>query len=236
MTTVDLEALRAKAIADPRAEPAFFAAMLDARLFAHRPVSDDTGRVRLLQFTRPDGLTVLPVFTSRERAEFAAGGAGRVLEFVGRELFLVTRGAVIMVDPNDESCTLYPEEIDLLLRQASVPAVATFVAGDDEPYRIATKDAVSDRLTELLRQILSSLSYISGAYLFERVDQFGASPSYLLAIDVECGMAERAARAVAVGLQQLSFAEDAIVDILTYDKDLPAALQTLNAAPFYIRR
>lgn len=230
----DLEALRSQAIADPRSEATFFAALLDARLFAHRPISDDSGRVRLLQFTRPDGLTVLPAFTSRARAEFAAGSGARVLEFVGRDLFLLTRGAVIMLDPNDESCTLFPEEIEMLLRQGRVPDVATVNVGDDGPYQIAADEAVPDQLAQSLRLILSGVPYIRAAYLFQRIVGSEAVATYLLALDVEPASAERAARAMAVGMQT-SFALDAVIDILTYEKDLPPGLQSLNGFPLYVR-
>ena len=36
-------------------EPAFFRCLLDARVYAHAPVSDDHSRLRLLQFQHPDG-------------------------------------------------------------------------------------------------------------------------------------------------------------------------------------
>jgi len=45
-------------------ENAFFKALLDATLYAHVPVKQVRGRVRFIQFVRPDnGQTVLPIFT-----------------------------------------------------------------------------------------------------------------------------------------------------------------------------
>jgi hypothetical protein len=112
MTTPEqLARLQARAIENPMEEPAFFQALLTAVLYVHLPLSDDSGKVRLICFTRPDGITVIPVFSDDVKAHAAARGAARVVAVVGRELFESAPGATWMLDPNDVSCTLYPEEI-----------------------------------------------------------------------------------------------------------------------------
>ncbi|WP_425598101.1 SseB family protein [Vulcaniibacterium tengchongense] len=79
-------------------EPAFFQALLTAVLYVHLPLSDDSGKVRLICFTRPDGITVIPVFSDDVKAHAAARGAARVVAVVGRELFESAPGATWMLD------------------------------------------------------------------------------------------------------------------------------------------
>lgn len=110
-----LDQIIEQAARNPSLEPLFLRALLDAPLYVHLPLSDDSGRLRIVQFTRPDGIAVIPVFTGVDKAETAAQGAVRVARVRGRELLEGTRGATLMLNPNDVSTTLYPEEIALLL-------------------------------------------------------------------------------------------------------------------------
>lgn len=131
MTTPEqLARLQARAIENPMEEPAFFQALLTAVLYVHLPLSDDSGKVRLICFTRPDGITVIPVFSDDVKAHAAARGAARVVAVVGRELFESAPGATWMLDPNDVSCTLYPEEVATLLRDGCMPIVQKHAAAD----------------------------------------------------------------------------------------------------------
>jgi len=72
MTTPEqLARLQARAIENPMEEPAFFQALLTAVLYVHLPLSDDSGKVRLICFTRPDGITI---FTLDELAAYLKVG------------------------------------------------------------------------------------------------------------------------------------------------------------------
>lgn len=127
VTSADLERIRDAALADPDLEAEFLRALLEATLYAHLPMSDDSGKLRFLMFTRSDGLTVIPVFTDVSKAQAAAGRAARVAGVSGREFLEATRGATLMLDPNDVSMTLYPEEIAVLLDSGrAAPAPVAF--------------------------------------------------------------------------------------------------------------
>lgn len=69
--TVALDVLMQRAITNPSDEPAFLRALLDAELYVHRPEGDDDDRLRIVQFNRPDGLQVIPVFTDLFKARAA---------------------------------------------------------------------------------------------------------------------------------------------------------------------
>ena len=80
-----------------RAEDAFFKALLKSTVYAHVPLAPSPpGRMRFVQFVRPDnGQTVLPFFSDREQAEFAAGNVRAIIAMAGRELLELTRGATL---------------------------------------------------------------------------------------------------------------------------------------------
>jgi len=115
-----LAALMQQAQVNPGHFPPFLRALLEATVYAHAPPSDDHARLRLFQFTRPDGVTVLPFFSDEAQAYAAAAESARVVALSGRTLMESTRGATLMLNPNDVSCTLFPEEIAALLDRDTV--------------------------------------------------------------------------------------------------------------------
>ena len=80
-------------------EPAFFRCLLDAKVYAHAPVSDDHPRLRLLQFRHPDGFHAVPFFTSLEKARPPRGIPAKVVPLSGRQFLELTRGATVMLKP-----------------------------------------------------------------------------------------------------------------------------------------
>ena len=119
-----LDRLIEAAAKDPSREPELFQALLGATMYAHSPIGDKSERLRLVMFKSPDdGSYVVPVFTDKAKAEFAARGKVRLVEGTGRELLEITRGATVMINPNDVRCTLYPEEISELLASGTIVPV-----------------------------------------------------------------------------------------------------------------
>ncbi|MCF5965789.1 SseB family protein, partial [Xanthomonas perforans] len=96
-------------------ERAFFKRLMDAIVYVHAPVSDDARTLRLVQFRHPDGFDAIPFFTSLDKAQAASSAAVRILGVSGRELLTGTRGATLMLNPNDGGVVLYPEEVATLL-------------------------------------------------------------------------------------------------------------------------
>src|SRR3546814_10503095 len=80
-----------------------------------------------MQFPLPDiGHMVLPFFSEETQARVAAGTTAKVVALTGRDLFELTRGATLMLNPNGTNCTLYPEEIAALLDRGEVAIVDKF--------------------------------------------------------------------------------------------------------------
>lgn len=195
---MDIDELMRSAIADPRHEPAFLKALLDATLYVHLPLSDDSGRLRLIQFTRPDGLQVIPIFTDLDKANIAAQGAAKIGCVPGRELFEATRGATLMLNPNDHSCTVYPEEIAALLDRGDVAIVQSFVSDREFTLVDAGSDFrwIVDRAVEAIEPIEA----VSAVYLARRVDVDAKGLLLVLVVQVPASLGERVARAIGTAL------------------------------------
>ena len=214
----------------------FFRIMLDAPVFAHTPLSDDNPRLRLIQFRHPDGYDALPFFTSIEKANIAAQGAVRVVEVTGRMLLEMTRGATLILNPNDECCVLFPEEIAALLDHGYVAQVDV-----DDPAPpgcgVQLPTFIPAGLEDALRQALAGLPYVTSAYLLEmsRPDLVPARPVLLVVLTVPPLHAERATRAVITALQPRMAAAKIEIDLTVTDpaSPLPDYIENLGCEPFY---
>lgn len=221
---------------EPAAFPTFLRALLEATVYVHAPLSDDSGRLRLLQFARPDGITVLPFFSEATQAQAATGQDARVVALSGRTLMESTRGATLMLNPNEVSCTLFPEEVAALLDRDFVADLAPgeWAAGNEPQVSIPSDDLAW--LTSRVASVLRGLPEVHAAYLLDA--RFPQSPDHLvrlIAVSVTRKSSEHAARAVIVAIQKECERRQCSVDLTTFDpgSDPPAWIEGLGADPFY---
>lgn len=240
MDTRTLEQLMEQARRDASREGDFFRALLDARIYAHVPVSDDHPRLRLIMFRHPDGFMAIPLFTSLEQAQRAAGNAARVVQASGRELLEGTAGATFMINPNDGGAVLYPEEVASLLETGALAHVqSTRVEDGMGVYAFAPHD-VPAWLSRLLWKTLKEMGLVEAAYLVKMnwVEQEDGA-ALLIALGVEESNAERACRALATALQTHDLDSLHVpVDITTFDPagPLPEFLSGSEAKRVYSTR
>lgn len=230
-----LAELMRRAVADKRAEPEFFRALLNATVYAHAPRYDRSPRLRLIQFVLPSGLMVLPFFSERAQAVSAAGQTARIVAMTGSELFEITRGATLMLNPNGTSCTLYPEEIAALLDLGEM-AIVEQVQLTDAPPQVSQTEQAPVWLLNSLIALYTRLACVEAAYLAEICTPDGSG--FLIALAVGSVDAERAARATITALQtQCDNHAERSVDLTTFDPHNPPAwLAELSIEPFYSRR
>jgi hypothetical protein len=233
---VDLEAWLERVREHPAEEPAFFRALLDATVYVHAPASDDSGKVRLVQFRHPDGFDAIPFFTSLAKAQVASSAAVKILGVSGRELLTGTRGAILMLNPNDGGVVLYPEEIATLLDRGFLARVERLA-----PVEFAVRPA-QDAPTWLAPAISHSLehaNFVSSAYLLETHAPGGAEqpPGLLIWLVVDLAFAERAARLVTTAIQPLCAGLNVIIDVAVHDvsQPLPAGLDDPQILPIFTR-
>lgn len=218
-TVIELERLKQHALADPAREADYLRALLDATLYTHAPVSDDSGRPHFLMFTRPDGLTVIPVFTDLAPARDAARNAARVVSLPGRAILEATRGAILMLDPNEVSMTLYPEEIAALLDEGRAAVAPVAAEGSDlelqepEPGDAWLMDLVATGL-----QPVAEVVRVHLAAARPRGSQ-GEADRFLVIAVVPPTLAERASRALAVALHGAGRVPRLPIDLAVYAPD-----------------
>ena len=152
-----------------RAEDAFFKALLKSTVYAHVPLAPSLpGRMRFVQFVRPDnGQTVLPFFSDREQAEVAAGDVRAIIAMAGRELLELTRGATLMLNPNVDQIALYPAEVDAILAGQSIGTFSKEVMTESEQVGACATSCPTDELTSILREHFATEPLVRAAYLVE---------------------------------------------------------------------
>ena len=217
-------------------EPAFFRYLLDARVYAHAPVSDDHPRPRLFQFRHPDGFLAVPFFTSLEKARPPAGITAKIVPLSGRQFLELTRGASVMLNPNDGGCVLYPEEIDALLKAGTVARIEEIHLKDEISFIVSDQADPPVWLMPYLMGLYAQLSFVQAAYLLEVASpQTPDQRGLLVALGGGREYAERAVRATITDIQPLCTRDDVALDITTFDpaKGRPAYLKQRGVERFY---
>lgn len=235
-TKAHLDELLRAAREDVRAEPAFFAALLEATLYAHVPRKQVRGRVRFCQFTHPeDGRTLLPIFTDKAKAVLAANGKVGVLAMPARTLLELTLGAIIVLNPNDERCILYPEELVTLLDQGTLPAFRMETVAETETVGVCAPTVSVDSLTAALSTLYRDLPCVAEAYLVEvwRGPEF-AERSLIVGASVVTNEAEHATRAAIAVIQPVLPDLALPVLVSSFPPNAPVPGMYAQVGPFYI--
>ena len=232
-----LNALLEESLNDKTVEPLFFRALLESTLYPLAPISDDSPRLRFIQFTRPDGLTVLPFFSDIDQAVAASGNAARVVPLLGRIFLEVTRGAILMLNPNGIHCTLYPEEIAVLLDSGEVATVEK-VETPKGPFDIRVPEPRPGWLLDPLVKLYAQLDCIEAAYLVEkRLSEDLDQVALLIVLAAPKPNSERAVRATVTLVQPLCCEQSTALDIMTFDPAVgrPDWITKVGVEPFYQR-
>lgn len=201
---LSLDELMALSMQDGSAEPAFFAALLEATVYVHAPAKSPPGRLQLVSFPHPEtGTYLVPFFTDRQQADEASSAWVRVMALTGRRLFEITPGATLILNPNRRHCILYPEEIAQLL-QGRVLA-PPFKVDTDNNSLGALEPAVSPPswLASALVELYSGIPGVESASIARRVSPDGDSPESLVVIAVVSDAdVERTGRASIAALKE----------------------------------
>ncbi len=217
-------------------EPAFFRYMLDAMDYAHAPVSDDHPRLRLLQFRHPDGFDAVPFFTSLEKARPPRGITARIVPLQGRQFLEITRGATVMLNPNDGGCVLYPEEVATLLGGGTMARVQTYKLETDWPILVMDAAELQAWLVPALIALYEGLPFVEVAYLLKVApSEHPEQHTFLIAIGVAKEHAERVARATIAAVQSAVAKADVPLDLTSFDpgQGLPGYLRHPDVMCFF---
>jgi hypothetical protein len=232
MNENELASILAAAAKNPSKEPEAMRALLDATLYAHAPIGDDSGRLRFVQFHRPEsGKLVLPIFSDEAKANAAnPNGTVRIVSMKGYQLFELTLGATLMLDPNDRDCELYPEEIEALLLRGEAGCALRYSAEEhNQPLVIRRPIKTLARLASTLRSLYAKLEFIDSAYLCvaRREGMPKRSEFLLIAVVAPPGFSGRALRATVAAMQPHLTEPGMAIDVVVSDTaELTAAFRS----------
>jgi len=242
--TNSLDRLLENAQKDSRYERAFFRALLETIVYAHIPIDDrlDSGRIRFIQFHRPEnGQLVLPFFTDEKKARIAEGTSVRSVALGGRELFEITRGATLMMNPNNHRCVLYPEEIATLLQDGEIATIAEFTPEEENSRSVGVPmEAPPAWLLEALLSTARDLPYIERVYIAAIYDT-SENPrqiSFLVALCATDENGDRALHAINNAIQPLCRVHGGPSVDLTYFEisgETPSWVTDLSLLPSFDR-
>ncbi len=206
---------------------AFFIALLDSTVYAHRPSGLlPPGRIRFIQFRRPDnGQTVLPFFTDQAQAEVPLSPNRALISMTGRELFELTRGAMLIMNPNREQATLYPAEVEALLAGRTLGHFARQTLPLTRLVDGRPPSVPADELMHVLKECFASEGTVRAGYLVEVQHPPGEpeEPFLLLIVVAPTQHAERLLHAIslAVSTSKASLSLPLTVGLHGVDEELP---------------
>lgn len=235
-----LTRLLVRAATDPSLEPAFFRALLKATVYTHVPIAEpQSQRLRFIQFPHPEtGQLLLPFFTDHARARIAAGQAARIVALPGRTFLEATRGATLILNPNDERGLLYPEEIDALLRTGRVARIDKVTIQAGQEPQVGPPGTTPAWLIDLITPALAGLPFVEVAYLASLyVPQDPDHPSLLLALGTTVGQGDRAVHAVVTATQPACIQHRFPLDVMHFVEPdgRPAWIEAFALLPTYAK-
>ena len=216
-----LDALMVRSMGDASAEPAFMAALLDATVFVHAPAKDGPGNLRLVSFPHPQtGAYLVPFFTDRRQAEEASSARVRIIGMTGRQLFEITLGATLILNPNRRYCLFYPEEVALLLQGKALPPT-TKIEDEKELARLLEPvGQTPEWLAGALNAIFIGIPGVESAAVARCVPSDADEPERIVVVAfVSDAYAERTGRAATVALKEACERTKTNLDVLTIDPD-----------------
>ena len=212
-----LDQLIALAVEDPSVEKQVFDRLLDSILFVHAPLKPTGARLSLVQFKTSQGVMATPVFTDEEKARFAGRGNVRIIPVQGRQLFTAMPGATVVINPNDEWCILYPEEIRSILEGRSLVAIPTSHRIERQ-LSLRAVDCLDSTLVDLVVGTLSGIEPAIDAWIAECADDVpDASFGLFIVVAMEEPHRERVARSLTLALEGYCRELDRPVDIIFLD-------------------
>ena len=233
ISEAELNRLLLRAMNDSREQWTFMRALLDATVYAHVPVSDDSGRYRFVMFSRPDnGEMALPFFIDEAEAYATVGPDRRVVALNGRLFLEATLGAPLLLEPNRAQCPLYPEAIRALLSETADTKFSTSVIPANQDILIGRGPEEVERV---LAQALTTLPRVKKAFL--AVMAKPETPNEYSLVVVLC-IPSSATKEATIALSQVVATGSSLkTSLMTYEphEEPPEFLLEAGVEPFYTR-
>lgn len=239
-----LEILLFRASTEPGLRPAFYRALLDSVVLAiaartgSSPAEVRAGEtLDLLTWPRDDGVIVLPFFTSASAVYEAAPGGATCVQLTGRELFEMTRGCTLHLNPASvHGREFLPSEVDALLMHGSIQTVPPVVTPEGVQVTIGRPEAPPQQMLASLIALYARLATVRVAHLAEVHGMEPGTGSLVIGLGIDSDDPEPVVRDTAAVVAD-TYAGPQTVDVYCIedsDEGLSAYFRTA-ASPFYDR-
>jgi len=246
LPTNDLEKALHKAAADHNEAPAFYEALMESKIFVlGKPEEEDTGNFTLEEEQaviiqhwerETDQSPVVPFFTSLQMLQQAIDTDEPYLELTTVDLFQLTMGAPLVLNPNSEfGMEFDPEDIAVLL-DTDLMQNNELTLDEHTEVLLGVPENVSDSFTGVLTEYFSRQKEVEAAYLGTIQIPDDDDKEHLMVGIQGKGKFDKI---IDTAIQKISLLEDDMmyetVDFYVVDQDDPDISQFMveNIVPFY---
>ena len=243
----NLEKALHKAAADHSQAPAFYEQLMDSKIFVlGKPEEEDTGEFTLEEEQaviiqhwerETDQSPVVPFFTSLQMLQQAIDSNEPYLELTTVDLFQLTMGAPLVLNPNsDFGMEFEPEDIAVLL-DTDLMQNSEHVLDEETEVLLGLPENVSKTFKSVLTEFFSRHPEVEAAYLGTIQIPSDDNKEHLMVGIQGQGRFEKIIETV---IQKISLLEDDMmyetVDFYVIDQDDPDISQFMveNITPFYL--
>jgi len=245
----DLEKALHKAAADHSQAPAFYEELMESKIFVlGQPEKEDSGEfileeeqaVTIQHWEREnDQSPVVPFFTSLQMLQQAIETDEPYLELTTIDLFQLTMGAPLVLNPNSEfGMEFEPEDVAVLL-DADLMVNSQHVLDEQTEVLLGVAENVSETFISVLTEFFSRHSEVKAAYLGTIQIPEDDDKEHLMVGIQGNGPFDKIIDTV---IQKISLLEDDMmyetVDFYVIDQDDPDISEFMveNITPFYIAK
>ena len=236
----ELERLLELACTERGYGPQCYRCLLESEVYAIRPAPghrSEDGIVRFVMWTGEDGVQVIPYFSSRTLVRRALTPSTEAYKLTGRRLFEATRGATLVLNPNEPfHCRLAPHEITALLETGAVSDPISSEIKEEKTFTFDVAEHPPAALMHSLIVLYSQHPSVRKAHLVcFWPDDEPEKRAYLIGILLDASDGEAVARESAAVM--LDVPPDMATDLLMFKTDEDGTLQVMEqlSAPFYER-
>ncbi|MBL0041656.1 MAG: enhanced serine sensitivity protein SseB C-terminal domain-containing protein [Xanthomonadales bacterium] len=234
----ELERLLDLACREPGYAPDFYRCVLASEIYALIPTVGhgmDEGKLRFVMWRGADGHDVIPYFTSEAAVTRAIKPGWQAIKLRGQKLFEATRGATVVLNPNESaSCRLSPGEVALLLDTGAISSPERETSTGDRVrafHAVATPPTATLQSLSILFSRHPSVHRAYLAYCFPPDDPDACC--YLIVVRMDDRDTERLVRESAQVMQDVP--PDLGMDLITCFDDASDLLRLFATfgPPFY---
>ena len=244
---IKLETALRRAADHPAQRPEFYKMLLESSLYilgtsdteaANGMTNLKAGEhISIRKWEKPDGTAVIPVFSSLAALQKAIKHESEYMKFPARDLFEMTRGDGVVLNPESAyGKEFFPEEIEMLLTGGSTRLPETRVLKQETRVYIGEPAVVPERMIAELSAWFSKCPDVSRAFLVLMHDQsIDEKPHYLVALDMAGNIEEVMRGAGVVAGDSSPEGEPVDLICLGQNNDGLEGHITGTFKPFYVR-